>query len=150
MSNTSGISPVQLGRWPLYSILVQFPVACFVGALLTDVEYLRTELYLWESFSVWLLAAGCVFAGIAGIAGLIIFVRHRHVRAAPLAWPYALLSLVAALLSIVNTFVHSRDGYTAVVPTGLVLSGIVVALMLVATAIGWYSLHESTLIGEAK
>jgi uncharacterized membrane protein len=150
MSNVAGLPPVQLGRWPLYSILVQFPVACFVGALLTDVQYLRSQLYLWETFSVWLLAAGCVFAGIAGIAGSVIFIGHRSVRAAPLAWPYALTSLAAALLAIVNTFVHSRDGYTAVVPTGLTLSSIVVLLMVVATAFGWYSFHGSTSIGEAK
>lgn len=150
MSNALGISPVQLGRWPLYSILVQFPVACFVLVLMTDLAYLRSELYLWQTFSVWLLAAGCVFAGLAGIVGLIIFLRERRVRAAPLAWPYAVTCLVAVLVSIINTFVHSRDGYTAVVPTGLALSFLVVVLMLIATAMGWASFHRSTLIGEAK
>ncbi|HEV7815809.1 MAG TPA: DUF2231 domain-containing protein, partial [Janthinobacterium sp.] len=66
-----------------------------------------------------------------------IFIRDRRVRAAHLAWPHALTSLVAALLSVVNAFVHSRDGYTAVVPTGLTLSCIVVVLMLLATWMGW-------------
>jgi uncharacterized membrane protein len=37
------------------------------------------------------------------------------------------------LLALTNAFVHSRDGYTAVVPTGLMLSGIVV-VVLVLTA----------------
>jgi uncharacterized membrane protein len=39
---------------------------------------------------------------------------------------------------VINAFVHSRDGYTAVVPTGLMLSGSVVAVLLltrIATAL---------------
>jgi uncharacterized membrane protein len=126
-----------LSTRPVYALLVQFPVVCFIGALATDIAYLETELYLWETFSVWLLAAGCVMAGLAGIAALFSFVSDGRVRAAPLAWPHALLGLLAALLSVVNAFVHSRDGYTAVVPTGLTLSAVVVALMLVVTWMGW-------------
>jgi uncharacterized membrane protein len=34
------------------------------------------------------------------------------------------------LLSLFNAFVHSRDGYTAVVPTGLMLSALVVAVLI--------------------
>jgi uncharacterized membrane protein len=146
------ISPtaVALSNRPVYALLVQFPVVCFIGALVTDVAYLQTELYLWETFSVWLLAAGCVMAGLAGLAALFSFISDARVRAAHLAWPHALTSLVAALLSIVNAFVHSRDGYTAVVPTGLTLSAIVVVLMLAATWMGWQRPQSTTSIGVAK
>lgn len=140
---------VCLNRRPAYSMLVQFPVVCFVGALCTDVAYARTKLNLWESFSVWLLAAGCVLAGLAGIVALFIFLRDRRVRAAPYAWPYALTSLAAALLAVVNAFVHSRDGYTAVVPTGLTMSVIVVVLMLVATFFGWNAAARTAVMGSA-
>jgi uncharacterized membrane protein len=138
---------VGLSNRPVYSLLVQFPVVCFIGAFITDIVYAQTQLFLWETFSVWLLAVGCVMAGLAGLAALFSFVSDRRVRAAYLAWPHALVSLVAALLSIVNAFVHSRDGYTAVVPTGITLSGIVVLLMLVATWIGWQQAHQATTIG---
>jgi uncharacterized membrane protein len=146
------LSPVTvaLSNRPVYALLVQFPVVCFIGALVTDVAYLQTELYLWETFSVWLLAAGCVMAGLAGLAALFSFISDPRVRAAPLAWPHALTSLIAALLSIVNAFVHSRDGYTAVVPTGLTLSAIVVVLMLAATWMGWQRPQPTTSIGVAK
>lgn len=138
-----------LNSSPLYSTLVQFPVACFVGTLLTDIAYLRTDLYLWESFSVWMLAVGCVFAGLAGIVGLVIFVTDSTVRAARFAWPHALFSVAATLLAVVNAFVHSRDGYTAVVPTGLTLSCVVVLLMLVATALGWRAPRGNVHLREA-
>lgn len=142
-------SPVRLSNRPLYAMLVQFPVVCFVGAFVTDLAYWHTTLFLWETFSVWLLAAGCVLAGLAGIVGLVYFLADRRVRMAPLAWPHALLSLLAALLSIVNVFVHSRDGYTAVVPVGLTLSCIVVLLMLVVAWLGWPHADRDARIGVA-
>jgi uncharacterized membrane protein len=40
------------------------------------------------------------------------------------------------LISLLNAFVHSRDAYTAVVPDGLTLSAIVVAVLLLTSWIG--------------
>jgi uncharacterized membrane protein len=139
--------PVRLGNLPVYAMLVQFPVVCFAGTLVTDLAYWRTNLYIWETFSVWLLAAGCLMAGLTGIVGLVCFAKDRRVRSWSLAWPHALTSLLAALLSVVNAFVHSRDGYTAVVPTGLTLSLIVVVLMLVAAWMGNRHEGRHTLTG---
>ena len=128
--------PLPLGRRPLYALLVQFPVVCFMGALVTDVVYWRTTSYLWETFSVWLLAAGCLMAAPAGIVGLAYLVGDRRLRTSSSAWLYAIVSLVATLLSVTNAFVHSRDGYTAVVPEGLTLSAVVALLMVVAVWLG--------------
>ncbi|EGF30774.1 hypothetical protein IMCC9480_793 [Oxalobacteraceae bacterium IMCC9480] len=131
-------------------MLVQFPAVCFVATLVTDIAYWRTQLFLWETFSIWLLTAGCVLAGLAGIVGLIGFVRDRRLRMAPMAWPHALASLLALVLSIANAFVHSRDGYVAVVPDGLTLSCIVVLVMLVVTWMGWPPAARSALLGAAS
>lgn len=130
-------APARLNNQPVYALLVQFPAAFFFGALLTDIAYVQTVNYIWETFSIWLLTAGCIFAGLAGIAGLVIFVRNRHVRNAYLAWPYVITCVLVLVLSVFNAFIHSRDGYTAVVPAGLTLSAIVVLLMIVATWMGW-------------
>ena len=54
--------------------------------------------------------------------------------AAP-AWPRAIGYLLAVVLALVNAFVHSRDGYTAVVPTGLMLSGLVVVVLLLTASV---------------
>jgi uncharacterized membrane protein len=136
-ADASDMSNIHLGNRPLYAFLVQFPAVCFTGTLLSDLAYLKTTWFVWETLSIWLLAAGCIMAGVAGIVGMVEFLRNRHVRTARMAWPHALVSLAAALLSVINAFVHSRDGYTAVVPEGLTLSAIVVVLMLVATFLGW-------------
>ena len=126
-----------LASQPVYATLVQFPAVCFVGTLLTDLAYWKTVNVIWETFSVWLLTAGCIVAAFAGIAGLITWFRVRHVRTLRFAGLHVAVSLLALLLAIVNAFVHSRDGYTAVVPQGLALSIVVVILMVLATWFGW-------------
>ena len=141
--------PLRLSHRPLYSLLVQFPAVCFAGALVTDIVYWQSAQFLWVTFSVWLLTAGCLMAALAGIVGLVLFFGDRRVRAGALAWPHALASLLVAVLSVVNAFVHSRDGYTAVVPTGLTLSVIVVLLMLAATWMGWQSSRQQAVIGAS-
>jgi uncharacterized membrane protein len=113
-------------------MLVPFPIACFVGALVTDLAYWRTLDVLWERFSIWLIAAGLIVAGLAVIAGVIDLAVGRRIRT--LAWPHAVGYALALALSLINAFIHSRDGYTAVVPTGLMLSGLVVVILLVT---GW-------------
>lgn len=126
-----------LASQPVYATLVQFPAVCFFGAFLTDLAYWRTVNYIWETFSIWLLAAGCVFAGLAGIAAIVTWIAHRHVRRVRFAGLYVLACLAAAILSVLNAFIHSRDGYAAVVPGGITLSATVVILMCVATWLGW-------------
>ena len=114
-----------------YATLVSFPIVCFVVTFLTDLAYVATDSFVWETFSVWLLTIGCVVAGLAVLAGIIDLVRSRRVRG--LARPPArvLGEVVALALSIVNAFVHSRDGYTAVFPQGLILSALVVLVLAV-------------------
>ena len=119
-----------------YATLVPFPIACFICTLLTDLAYVATDSFVWETFSVWLLTIGCVVAGLAVIAGIVDLVRSRRVRG--LAQPplRVLGEVVAFVLSIVNAFVHSRDGYTAVVPQGVILSALVVLVLAGSFAAG--------------
>lgn len=93
------------------------------------------------------MTAGCVTAGLAGIVGLVCFLGDRRARAWRFAWAHALTSLVVALLSVVNAFVHSRDGYTAVVPDGLILSVLVVLLMALAAWMGWHRTEPIARVG---
>ena len=117
---------------PIHPRLVSFPIAYFTAAFVTDLAYWQTAAVLWETFSDWLITAGLIMAGFAAIAFVIDFVGGKQIRT--LAWPYAAGYVLAVLLSLVNAFAHSRDGYTAVVPTGLTLSGLVVAVLLIT---GW-------------
>src|ERR1700741_2728888 len=117
----------------IHQTLTPFPVAYFTAAFATDLAYWRTAEVMWERFSVWLIAGGLVMAAIVAITAVIdlVFARQKP------AWFRALAYMSAMLLSLLNVFVHSRDGYTAVVPTGLTLSAIVVAILLFTVATGW-------------
>jgi uncharacterized membrane protein len=114
--------------------LVASGAALLIAALATDVVYWRTFLTQWENFSVWLITGGLLLAALAGIA-LVLDLALR--RAGRMHWLDFAMLTVAALLSVLNAFIHSRDGYTAVVPEGLALSAIVTVLLLAAGWRGW-------------
>jgi uncharacterized membrane protein len=114
-------------------MLASFSAAYFVGALATDLVYWQMPDVMWERFSIWLITVGLVVSGLAVIAYVIDLASGRQIDRP--AWPRAVGYAVAVLLSLFNAFVHSRDGYTAVVPTGLMLSGLVVAVLIVAAGI---------------
>ncbi len=123
-------------------MLVPFPIACFVGVLVTDLAYWRTADMMWADFSAWLLVAGLVMGTLAAITGLIDFFSDRLVRAQWPAWPHMLGNVLVMLLSLLNAFVHSRDAWTSVVPTGLILSAVVVLILLFTGWFGWSMVYR--------
>ena len=133
-TNNLSSSLSDISQHPMHTVLVAFPPVCFVGAFITDFVYWRSMSYVWENFSVWLLTAGLVMAGLVVIAALIDVVTTQNSRRFRPAWPYVLGNALVIVLSLFNVFVHSRDGYTAVVPTGIILSGSVVVILMIT---GW-------------
>ena len=134
-------STASIAGHPIHPMLVPFPVVCFTGALLTDIAYAGSADMMWANFSAWLLAAGMAMAGLAALAGLVGFLRGRRMRAQRPAWLYTLGNLVVLVLALFNNFVHSRDAWTSVVPTGLGLSAATVAAMLATAWLGASPVH---------
>jgi len=118
---------------PIHPMLVPFPITCWIGALLTDIAYSRTANIMWANFSAWLLLAGLVMGALAALAGIIDYFGDRRVRSGT-ATTHGLINIVVFVIQIFNSFVHARDGWTSVVPTGLILSAIAVLLLAVS---GW-------------
>ena len=142
MSERNPPSKASIAGHPIHPMLVPFPVVCFTGALVTDIVYWRTADIMWSNFSAWLLTVGLLMGGLAALAGLIDFLSSRSIRAQTPAWPHMLGNVLVLGLSLVNAFVHSRDAWTSVVPTGLVLSAVVVLLMLVTGWLGWSMVYR--------
>ena len=117
---------------PLYPALLPIPIVCFVGALITDLAYVASAELMWLDFSSWLLLAGLIGGGVAGVVLIVELVRARDRRA---MLPHFLLLLAAWIVEVFNSFIHARDGWTAVVPTGLTLSIVATVLALLA---GWF------------
>jgi uncharacterized membrane protein len=128
---------VTLGGRPLYAMLVPIPVVCFTATLITDIVYWQTATMLWADMSAWLLLVGLVVSVFAVLAGLIDFFGDARIRALRAAWIHAISYVIALILSIVNCLIHTRDAYTSVVPSGLILSAIVVVILLVSSWSGW-------------
>jgi uncharacterized membrane protein len=135
-------STAQIARHPIHPMLVPFPIACFVGALVTDIAYYATAEMMWADFSAWLLVVGLIMGVLAAIAGLTDFLGNRMIRAQRPAWAHMLGNLAVLVLSAINLLVHSRDGWTSVYPTGLILSVVVVLILPVTGWLGWSMVYR--------
>jgi uncharacterized membrane protein len=127
------------GLGSLHAFFGAFPLAYFILAFITDCAYTQTYNLQWQYFSIWLIVAGLVTGGFTILfGGLDWFVRRRSANVPGSAW-HMFPALLAWLLALLNAFIHSRDGWTAVVPEGIILSAIVALLMLGSAALSAYA-----------
>jgi uncharacterized membrane protein len=130
---------------PIHKMLVSFSAAYFAGALVTDFVYWQIPDVLWERFSIWLICAGLVMAGLATVAFVIDIAGRREIDRP--VWRRVTGYALAVGLEVISAFVHSRDGYTAVVPTGLMLSALAI-VVLALTALAGRVLANRSGVGE--
>jgi uncharacterized membrane protein len=121
-------------RTPLHPRLIGLGATLLIAALATDLAYANSLLFQWDNFSIWLITGGLVLAALAGLALVIDIVSHRVTG---IDWLRFSGFTAAALLSLLNALVHSRDAYTAVVPEGLALSALVSATLVIIGRRGW-------------
>ena len=131
-----------------YLLLFPIPVVCFLAALITDVAYSASAFLMWLHFSQWLIAAGLAFGALAALVLLIEFLTSRRIRAGRFGWTHLALFYASLVVELFNAFIHTIDGWTAVVPTGMILSivGAVLALAAVGTLffvpVTWIEVQE--------
>ena len=51
------VATAEVAGQPIHPMLVPIPIACFVGALLTDIAYVVSAEIMWADFSAWLLSS---------------------------------------------------------------------------------------------
>lgn len=123
-------STLRIAGHPLHPMLVPLPIGFLVGAFMTDIAYVLTGWAGFAYFSTWLIGAGIATALLAAVGGFIDFLGERRIRQIRKAWYHLFGNLAAVILSVINLLVHMRDGAAAVLPEGIVLSGIVTLLLL--------------------
>jgi len=130
-------------------MLIPFPVAFLVGALVTDLAFVGTGDGFWARASMWLLGAGVVMALLAAVAGFIDFFGERRIRALNDAWYHMLGNLTAVVVAVISFFLRYGGGAEAAIkPWGLVLSFVVVGILLFTGWKGWemvYAHHVAVL-----
>jgi uncharacterized membrane protein len=119
-------------RRPFYPLLVAFAVSCLLGTLATDIAYWLTADIMWADFSDWLVTTGVIVGYLTIVVALIEAFAIRSTRLRRRNWAQAIGLVVALVLATLDMLVHTRDAWTSVVPWGVVLSAVVVAVTCVS------------------
>lgn len=112
-------------------MLFGLPLSLNLGALLSDIAYYRSFELQWVNFAAWLIVGALLLGTIVLLVAFVDAVRGRGARR------LLYLALFAAMwgVELINALVHARDGWASM-PTGLILSAIIVTISLVAAWAG--------------
>ncbi len=130
-------STASIAGHPIHPMLIPFPIAFFVATFVCDLVFWGTRNPSWFDATLWLLGAGVIMAALAAVAGLTDVLGDARVRALSTAWWHAGGNVLVVLVEIVNFFLRYGQGSSAVLPTGIILSAIVVAALLFTGWKGW-------------
>lgn len=133
--HTSGVpSKAAIAGHPIHPVLIPFPIAFLVGALLTDLTYWWTGDPFWARGSLWLIVAGLAGGLLAAVFGLIDFLSIGRAREHLTGWIHFLGNATVLVLALVNVILRWGAPTTAVLPWGLILSAIIASILVVT---GW-------------
>ena len=135
-------STLQIAGHPIHPMLIPFPIAFFVGAFVCDLAFWGTGNSMWATGALWLIGAGLIMAALAAVAGLTDFLGDQRIRDLSDAWWHAGGNVVAVLVELVSWYMRYSQGTAAVLPTGLVLSLIVVCILLFTGWKGWAMVYR--------
>jgi uncharacterized membrane protein len=97
---------VAIAGHPLHPLLVTFPIAFLIGAVLTDLTFQGTSDAFWARASAWLIGAGLVSGALAALAGFIDIIASERIRSLSLVWYHFIGNAVALILSGEMVFRH--------------------------------------------
>ena len=120
----------------IYPVMVWFPVAFLAGTPFLDLLYWRTADPAWGRASLWLVGAGATTGILAATAGFLDYGAMGRHRRSTLGIGYVWANTAALIVVLLNLWLRYWDPAASVLPAGLALSGLAVAL-LVLTA--WFS-----------
>jgi uncharacterized membrane protein len=139
---TNPKSTAQIAGHPIHPMLIPFPVACFVLTFVSDVTFWKTSNDFWASASLWLLGIGLIMAALAAVMGMIDLMGDDRIRNLNDAWLHAGGNVIAVVIELYNWYSRYEHGTSAIIPTGLVLSLIVVLILLFTGWKGWEMVYR--------
>jgi uncharacterized membrane protein len=135
-------STASIAGHPIHPMLIPFPIAFFVGTFVCDLVFWRTGNASWADATLWLLGAGLIMAALAAVAGLTDVLGDVQIRNLNAAWLHAGANVLAVLIELYNWYSRYSHGSSAVLPTGLILSLIVVLILLFSGWKGWEMVYR--------
>jgi uncharacterized membrane protein len=142
METRNPVSTANILGHPLHPMLIPFPIAFLVATLVCDLIFWRTGNGAWATATLWLLGAALVMAALAAVAGLTDFLGDARIRDIGAAWHHMIGNVAAVLLSLWNWYRRYEGGEAAVLPTGLVISLVVVLILLYTGWRGWEMVYR--------
>ncbi len=127
-------STARIATHPIHPMLVPFPIAFLVGALVTDLLFVQSGDPFWARAGSYLLGAGIVMALLAAVFGFIDFFGSRRIRDLSHAWQHMIGNLLAVVIAALNFLLRIGGDADAILPLGLLLSAVTVAILLFT---GW-------------
>jgi uncharacterized membrane protein len=118
---------------PLHPMVVPFPIAFFIGTLVSDIVFTVGGDPFWAEASKWLLVGGIGMSAVAATLGFIDFFSIRRARSA-IGWMHMGGNATNAVLSLISLYFRWNDPVAGLISVGLVISIIVTAILLVT---GW-------------
>jgi uncharacterized membrane protein len=132
----SGVtSSVSIAGHPIHPVLVIFPVAFLSGAAGADIGYWLTEDFFWARAAIWLIGLGGLSGILAGLIGIVDFIRVPRVRKRTAGWAHMVINITALVLTFINFGLRLGNPISNIVPTGVIISLVVATLLAVG---GWY------------
>src|SRR5262245_47555041 len=143
-------STLQIAGHPIHAMLIPFPIAFFVGAFVCDLVFWGSGNATWATGALWLIGAGLIMAALAAVAGLTDFLGDERIRGLNDAWWHPGGNVVAVVIELLSWYLRYTQGSAAVLPTGLVLSLIVVCILFFTGWKGWDMVYRGRVgIAEA-
>lgn len=128
-------STAKFGTHPIHPMLIPFPIAFLVGALVADlVVTMGGTDDFWSRAGTYLLGAGIATALLAALFGFIDFLGSRRIRDISHAWQHMFANLLAVTIAVINFLMRLGDEADAIVPVGITLSAVTVVILLFS---GW-------------
>lgn len=134
---TNPRSTASIAGHPLHPMLIPFPIAFFVAAFVCDLAFWQMGDAFWATASLWLIGAGLVMAVLAAVVGATDVLSEPRIQGLSDAWLHAGGNVVAVVIQLFNWYLRYTSGDAAVVPTGLILSFLVVCILLFTGWKGW-------------
>ena len=144
MPTRNPVSTANIMGHPLHPMLIPITIAFLDSTFVCDLIFWRTGNPAWATASLYLLGAALVMAALAAAAGLTDFLGDERIRNLSPAWHHMIGNVVAVLLSLWNGWRRyaAADAGAAVVPTGLIISLIVVLILLYTGWRGWEMVYR--------
>ena len=95
-----------------------------------------------ERWISWVALSTAILAALAAIAGLTDVLGDAQVRNLSTAWWHAGGNVLVVLIELYNFVSRYAEGPVAVLPTGLILSAVVVAILLFTGWKGWEMVYR--------